>query len=105
MKTFLLIAIMSLGLNALGAVDVANVRVAKGVMPNPVLAPMGQLVNTDNGEVLYVNSIISVLAPSQLKVDCIYQVHFTRDVTIKSRVRLVPPMKTVSCGHDFGNDK
>lgn len=105
MKSILLTLVMVVGFNAFASVETAQVYVANGVMPNPVLAPLGQLVNVETGELLYVNSIISVVSPSQLNTDCLYQVNFVRDTVIRMRVLLIPPIKKMSCGHDFGLTK
>jgi hypothetical protein len=104
MKNILAI-IMLIGCNAFALVETAQVYVPVGILPNPILAPLGQLVNVETGEVLYVNSIISVLAPNKLKFDCLYGVTYVRDLSIKTRVQLVPPMNEISCGHDFGYAK
>ena len=100
---FCLATFMSLA--AFANVETANVRLANGVMPNPTLAPLGQLVNVENGEVLYVVSLISVLAPDQLRKDCVYKVNFTRGNKIKSQIQLLPPMEEVVCGQQVPNDK
>lgn len=101
MKNILFTLVSICVLNAFAEVETATVRVASGVMPNPALAPLGQLVNIKNGEVLYVNSVISVLTPDQLAADCVYQISFTRDTQIKSRVQLVHPMQQIICGQEI----
>ena len=99
MKQLFLTTMIGLCFSLISMAETANVRIATGAMPNPQLAPLGQLMNVENGEVLYVNSVISVLTPSQLNSDCIYQINFTRSKKVKSIVQLVPPMNEVSCGH------
>lgn len=105
MKNMLFCFVTFISLAAFANVETANVRVANGVVPNPVLAPLGQLVNVENGEVLYVVSLISVLAPDQLRKDCIYKINFTRSSKIRTQVQLVPPMDEVVCGQEVQTDK
>lgn len=49
-NSFSLVIVLTWNLSAFAAVDTAKVHTAKGVMPNPVLAPLGQLVNVENGK-------------------------------------------------------
>ena len=93
------------GFSAFAAVTEVTARIANG-MPNLALAPFGSIVNIDTGEVIYVRGVISVLAPNQLREDCVYKFHYVLDETVRYKaVRLVPPTELISCGLQLPKDR
>lgn len=88
-----------------GAPRTARVVVSTA-MPNPVLAPLGQLVDTETGEEYYVTSLISVLSPKELQRDCEYEITYVLDDSVAYKaLRLVPPMTVLGCGKTPGQAK
>ncbi|RYZ73338.1 MAG: hypothetical protein EOP05_10140 [Proteobacteria bacterium] len=80
--------------------------VVSTAMPNPVLAPLGQLVDTETGEEYYVTSLISVLSPKELQQDCEYEITYVLDDSVAYKaLRLVPPMTILGCGGTPGQAK
>jgi hypothetical protein len=105
MKALFVALTLFAGLNASAAVTQIKGRVAGG-MVNPKLGPFGAIVNMKNGEVLYVTGVISVLAPKDLDPSCIYSFSTIPDTSVSYKaIRLVTPLKTLSCGHDFPKDR
>lgn len=75
-------------------------RVYDGYVP-AALTPFGAIVSETDGEVLYVTEVLSVLAPAQLKTDCLYNFSYTINPATKFKsIRLVPPTVEVQCGLD-----
>lgn len=105
MKTMMSVLLIFCAMNSYADVSVIEGRVAGGLI-NPDLAPFGAIVNLENGEVLYVTGLISVLAPNQLDRSCIYRFStIPNESTRFKSIQLVPPTTEVSCGHQFPADK
>lgn len=100
---FIGLSLLSASSLALAAESSAALRTARVVvstaMPNPALAPLGQLVDTETGEEYYVTSLISVLSPKELQQDCEYEITYMLDDSVSYKaLRLVPPMTVLGCG-------
>lgn len=100
-RSLIVVAFSLLAHSAFAAPQSTIARVYTGFVDSR-LAPFGAMVNIENGEVLYVTSVISTLAPTDLKKDCKYQITYTETT---GGIQLVPPMKELSCGNRFAGDR
>ena len=97
--------IMFFGASALAQVSTLEGRVYTGLV-SPEISTLGAVVDMNTGEVLYVRSLISTLAPNRLQRDCIYRFTYTIDTSVRFKaIRLLPPTTILRCGVEFPGDK
>jgi hypothetical protein len=103
MKSLAVLILMLSGV-AQANVETMQGRVYTGYVDSRV-SPLGAVVDLDKGVVWYVSGIISVLAPTQLRKDCVYEITYTLNPQNPNAIQLVPPMNIVECGLNFPTDK
>jgi hypothetical protein len=104
-KFLVLVALFTMSVTASAGVQRLYGRISNG-MPNPELAPFGQIVSLDDGEVFSVSSIISVTSPTEMDKSCEYEFTYVVDESKEYKaIKLVPPTIVLECGKTFPIDR